>query len=189
VYIGNHGMEEWAGGAVRIMPSVSAHRGALAAAIREVQGVMVAGMQLEDKGATLSLHYRRTSNPEEVAREYRRVFQAIAEGHGLRLTQGRRVFEFRPPVEINKGTAFEGLVQAHHLEAAFYLGDDTTDVAVFQAAARIRRSGRCLAYGLGVRSPGTPAVVLSEADFLVDGVAGVESFLAWLLKARMASST
>ena len=63
------------------------------------------------------------------------------------------------------------------------------DVAVFQAAVRLRDSGECLAYSLGVRSEGTPQEVLAGADFLIDEVAGVESFLAWLLKARMASST
>ena len=115
--------------------------------------------------------------------------QGIAKKHGLFLTQGRMVFEFRPPVEIDKGTAFEELVRTHQLDAAFYLGDDTTDVAVFIAARRLRESNQCLAYGLGVESRGTPQVVLTEADYLVQEVAGVESFLSWLLEARIASST
>ncbi len=115
--------------------------------------------------------------------------QSIAEKHGLHLTQGRMVFEFRPPVKIDKGTAFEELVKTYQLEAAFYLGDDTTDVAVFLAARRLRETGQCLAYGLGVESQGTPQAVLTEADYLVQEVAGVESFLDWLSKARTASST
>jgi trehalose 6-phosphate phosphatase len=99
------------------------------------------------------------------------------------------VFEFRPPVEIDKGTAFEELIKSYKLEAAFYLGDDTTDVPVFVSARRLRDMGECLAYGLGVESQGTPQVVLTGADFLVQEVAGVESFLDWLSSARMASST
>jgi hypothetical protein len=75
------------------------------------------------------------------------------------------------------------------LDAALYLGDDTTDVNVFLTARRLREAGECLAYGLGVESQGTPQAVLTEADFLVQEVAGVESFLAWLSSARMASST
>jgi trehalose 6-phosphate phosphatase len=117
------------------------------------------------------------------------VMKRIAVKHGLHLTQGRMVFEFRPPVKIDKGTAFEELVKTYHLQAAFYLGDDTTDVAVFLSARRLRERGQCLAYGLGVASQGTPQVVLTEADYLVQEVAGVESFLDWLSKARMASST
>ena len=99
------------------------------------------------------------------------------------------VFEFRPPVDIDKGTAFEELVTSHQLDAALYLGDDTTDVAVFVTARRLRESESCLAYGLGVESQGTPRTVLTEADYLVQEVSGVESFLAWLSKARIASST
>jgi trehalose 6-phosphate phosphatase len=113
----------------------------------------------------------------------------IAEKHNLQLTQGRMVFEFRPPVEIDKGTAFEDLVISNQLDAAFYIGDDTTDVAVFLVARRLRESGQCLAYGLGVEAQGTPQAVLTEADYLVQEVAGVESFLDWLSIARMASST
>ena len=99
------------------------------------------------------------------------------------------MFEFRPPVEIDKGTAFEELVKTHRLDAALYLGDDTTDVTVFVAAQRLREAGECLTYGLGVESQGTPQAVLTEADYLVQEVAGVESFLDWLSRACTASST
>jgi trehalose 6-phosphate phosphatase len=188
-YIGNHGMEKWQDGKVIASPTVAAYRGNLLAATPEIKRILVSGMRFEDKGATVSVHYRQTSHPEEVAKGLTLVMQGIAEKHGLHLTQGRMVFEFRPPVEIDKGTAFEELVKTYQLEAAFYLGDDTTDVAVFLTAKRLRETGQCLAYGLGVASQGTPQSVLTEADYLVQEVAGVESFLDWLSKARMASST
>ena len=189
VYVGNHGMESWRDGKVFVSSKAAAYRDNLSAATPEIKSILVKGMRFEDKGATLSVHYRQTSDPDKVAKELSPTMQSIAEKHGLHLTQGRMVFEFRPPVKIDKGTAFEELVKTHQLEAALYLGDDTTDVAVFLAARRLREAGECLAYGLGVESQGTPKVVLTEADYLVQEVAGVESFLAWLLKARMASST
>ena len=189
VYIGNHGMEQWKDGKVIVLQTVAVYRSALSAAIPEIKQILVAGMRFEDKGATLSVHYRQTSDPETIAREMTPFMQRIAKEHGLHLTQGRMVFEFRPPVEINKGTAFEGLVKSYQLDGAFYLGDDTTDVAVFLAARRLREAGQCLAYGLGVASRGTPQAVLTEADCLVQEVPGVESFLDWLSKARMASFT
>ena len=189
VYIGNHGMESWQGGNVIISPEAAAYRDNLSAATVELKPILVTGMRFEDKGATLSVHYRQTNDPERVATELKPLMQGIAEKHGLHLTQGRMVFEFRPPVEIDKGTAFEELVKAYKLDAAFYLGDDTTDVAAFLATHRLRGSGQCLAYGLGVESRGTPQAVLTEADYLVQEVAGVESFLDWLSKARIASST
>lgn len=189
VYIGNHGMERWQDGKVTVSPAAAAYRDNLLAAEPEIKQILVSGMRFEDKGATLSVHYRQASHPEKVAKDLTPMMQNIAEKHGLHLTRGRMVFEFRPPVEIDKGTAFEELVKAHQLQAAFYLGDDTTDVAVFLTAKRLRETGQCLAYGLGVASQGTPQAVLTEADYLVQEVAGVESFLDWLSKARMASST
>jgi len=189
VYVGNHGMESWQDGKVSVSPKAAAYRENLSAAVPEIKRVLVKGMRFEDKGATLSVHYRQTSDPEGAANELTPVMQSIAKQHGLHLTQGRMVFEFRPPVEIDKGTAFEELVKTRRLDSAFYLGDDTTDVAAFLAARRLRETGECLAYGLGVDSRGTPLPVLTEADFLLQEVAGVESFLDWLLKACMASST
>jgi trehalose 6-phosphate phosphatase len=189
VYIGNHGMEKWQGGEVMISSAVAAYQENLSAAAPEIRKMLVEGMRFEDKGATLSVHYRQTRDPEKIMKELTPVMRGIAEKHGLRLTQGRMVFEFRPPVKIDKGTAFEELVNSYQLESVFYLGDDTTDVAVFHAVRRLRESGGCLAYGLGVESQGTPQAVLTEADYLIQEVAGVESFLGWLLKACKASFT
>lgn len=189
VYIGNHGMEQWQAGKVIVSPAAAAYRENLSAATPAIKQILVQGMRFEDKGTTLSVHYRQTKSPQKIARELTSSMQAIADQYGLHLTQGRMVFELRPPVEIDKGTAFEGLVNTYKLDSAFYLGDDTTDVAVFVTARRLRAAGRCLAYGLGVESQGTPAAVLTEADFLVQEVTGVESFLDWLSNARMASFT
>ena len=189
VYVGNHGMESWQDGEVIVSPRAAAYREDLSVATPEIKSILVNGMRFEDKGATLSVHYRQTSKPEKVAEKLTPTMQHIAEKYGLHLTQGRMVFEFRPPVAIDKGTAFEELVKSYKLDAAFYLGDDTTDVAAFVTARQLRETDECLAYGLGVESQGTPQVVLTEADFLIQEVAGVESFLDWLSSARMASST
>ena len=189
VYVGNHGMEQWQDGKVHVSPTAAAYRDNLSAAVPEIKQIMVEGMRFEDKGATLSVHYRQTDNPEQAANELTSSMQEIAQKHGLHLTQGRMVYEFRPPVKIDKGTAFNDLVKTYKLDTAFYIGDDTTDVAVFLAVRQLRESGQCLAYGLGVKSKETPSIVLTEADYLVQEVAGVASFLDWLSKAFMASST
>jgi len=189
VYIGNHGLERWVDGQIQIHPEARRYRPALEKAQADIQAFLQPGMLLEDKGATLSLHYRQAKHPDQVAIALQPKLQQLANSHGLWLTEGRRVFEFRPPVNIDKGTAFRGLVRDYRLEAALYLGDDTTDIAALQAARNLRADGSCRAYGLGVKSDGTPATVLTNADFLIYGLLEVESFLAWLLKARMTSST
>ena len=141
VYVGNHGMEQWQDGGVHISAKATAYRANLSAATPEIKKLFVRGMRFEDKGTTLSVHYRQTDNPEQVGKELTPSMQRIAEKYSLHLTQGRMVFEFRPPVEIDKGTAFESLVKTYQLEAALYLGDDTTDVAAFHSARRLREAG------------------------------------------------
>lgn len=189
IYVGNHGMEEWEDGKAQVLPEIAKYRPRLEKALELIPALMVERMLLEDKGATLSLHYRQTKSPQDIYRQLAPQLKQIADSLGLRLTEGRMVFEVRPPLEIDKGTAFERLITTHQLDSALYLGDDTTDVVAFQMARRLRENGWCAAYSLGVKSKGTPQVVLKEADFLVQEVAGVVSFLDWFSKALMASST
>ncbi len=188
-YIGNHGLERWQRGRISVLPAAQAFRARLESALADLQPHQVPGMILEDKGATISIHYRQTRNPSEVFERLLPVIQEIAARHGLDHFQGRMVFELRPPIEVDKGSALRSLVSEHLLDSAFFLGDDTTDVAAFRMARRLRRAGRCYSFGIGVDSDETPAAVLETADLLVSGISGVESFLDWLSAARMASLT
>lgn len=189
VYIGNHGLERWQAGQVVPAQEAAAYRPALADAAQAVSRLDVPGMQVEDKGATLSVHYRRTPDPEGAAAVLRPALEAITARHGLKLFHGRMVFELRPPIEVNKGTAFQQLVTEYALDAALYLGDDTTDIDALLTARRLREAGVCDCVGLAVQSSGTPPDVLAAADARVEGVSGVESFLAWLLNSASASAT
>ncbi|MBN1966657.1 MAG: trehalose-phosphatase [Anaerolineae bacterium] len=189
VYVGNHGLDWWADGAIHIAPEASAARPALEAALDDVRARQVPGMLVEDKGATLSIHYRQTADPPAVAVNFTPLIEQIAARHGLKLFQGRMVFELRPAVAVNKGSAFLHLITQYRLDGALYLGDDTTDVDALRAARRLRQDGTCDALGLGVESDDMPAAVRESADLLVSGVQDVESFLSWLLHARSASSS
>jgi trehalose 6-phosphate phosphatase len=99
------------------------------------------------------------------------------------------IFELRPPIEINKGTAFHSLVNAYQLDSAIYMGDDTTDVDALHMARKLRQTGQCYALGIGVQSPDMPDAVGEAADVMVSGVSDVEDFLDWLFSIRSASST
>lgn len=188
-YVGNHGLEQWEDGIVRTPPEVAQYRSAVANAVRELEDHQINGMLIEDKGATLSLHYRRTSDPTQIAATFAPIVHDIAQKNGLRFFQGRMVFELRPPVEVNKGSAFRSLVETHTLDAAVYLGDDTTDVDALRMARQLREQGVAYTLGIGVESDDMPPQVQAEADVLVSGVSGVESFLDWLLRAFSASRT
>lgn len=188
-YIGNHGLERWQDGQVAVMPAVASYRPNLEAAKTAVQQHQVAGLWVEDKQATLTVHYRQTADPETFASEFRPLLQEIATQQGIRLFEGRMIFELRPPVDAHKGTALQTLINEYQLEAAVFLGDDVTDVDAMRVGQTLRQSGQCYVLNLGVSGTDTPASVLETADMLTAGVAGTESFLSWLLKARNASAT
>ncbi len=189
VYIGNHGLEWWAAGTIQLAPGAAAARSALEAALNEARHHLVPGVSIEDKGVTASIHYRQAADPPSAAAALLPELRRIAAAHHLRLFQGRMVFELRPPIDINKGSALLRLVSEHRLEGALYLGDDTTDIDALRAARQLRHDGTCFALGVGVESSGTPTALRENADLMAFGIQDVESLLTWLLNARMASSS
>ena len=189
IYIGNHGLETLVDGEVQVLPEAQPFRANLLKGMQSLSHILLPGMVIEDKGVTCSIHYRQAAHPEEVKVRWTPVIEEIAMRNGLHFFPGRRVFELRPPVEVNKGDAFRHLVAKHLLEAAVFLGDDVTDVAALQAANQLRGEGKCYALGMGVFSKGAPFVLRTASDILASGVEDVEDFLAWLLSARKASST
>lgn len=189
VAVGNHGLERWTGEGPALDPRAVPYRPALIAAAEAIRPLLEPGMTLEDKGPTLTVHYRRAERPQETAVRLAPQISAIAAAEGLRVHDGRMIFELRPPLDLHKGTAFADLVAEFNLGAALYLGDDTTDVDALGTARRLREAGDCLAYGVGVWSPGGPPSVASAADLLATDVADVEDLLEWLAAAVSASRT
>ncbi len=187
VYVGNHGFERWYAGAVVVNPAAREARQGLQNVIAAVAPMMLPGMQIEDKGATISIHYRGTENPEETQTLLQNAVQHLAHENGLVFFNGRMIFEIRPPAPIDKGTAFESLVEEFSLDGVVFLGDDTTDADAMRVARQIRESGACYVVSLGVESDETPQAVRDDADLLVQGISGVEDFLEWLLASRIAS--
>jgi trehalose-phosphatase len=142
--IGNHGLETIApDGALTVDERVAP----FAAALRRVRDAATAasrsaaGAHVEDKGATLSVHYRQVADAGAVERLERAVGDAAREA-GLRVTHGRKVIEVRPPVAVDKGTAV--LVLAERLGAGvdaasvLFAGDDVTDEDAMRALRRWR---------------------------------------------------
>lgn len=143
--IGNHGLETIApDGALtvdeRVAPFADALRRARDAASAAAAGVP--GARVEDKGATLSVHYRQVSDAAAIERLARSIAAAAGEA-GLRVTHGRKVIEVRPPVAVDKGTAV--LALAARLGASsesgsiLFAGDDVTDEDAMRALRGWRR--------------------------------------------------
>jgi trehalose 6-phosphate phosphatase len=126
------------------------------------------GLIVEDKGATLALHYRAAPHREAEIRAYAEELQREG-GGALRLIKGKMVVEFQPCC-ANKGSA----IAAFLAEVPFvgrrpvFVGDDATDEDGF---AEIRSRG-----GLAIRV-GAPCETI--ADYCLPSVKAV---LVWLAK-------
>ncbi len=99
------------------------------------------GVLLENKGLTLSLHYR-LARQEAVHKIRRLFFEALEYGDAsprFRVTEGKKVLEVRPPVEWNKGKAVEWLLEIYATpqSLAIFAGDDITDEDAFQALHKV----------------------------------------------------
>jgi len=120
---------------------------------------------VEDKGLTVSFHYREAVNEEE-ALEYLEGVAERARGAGLAPRFGRKVLEIRPPVRADKGTAVTQLLGDAGLGRALYAGDDTTDIDAFRALDGLEMGIR-----VAVSSDEAPSELVEAADVVVDSPA------------------
>jgi trehalose 6-phosphate phosphatase len=157
VYVGSHGLE--------LAPEAEHWRERLH---RFGQGV---DWPVEDKGLTVSFHYRGVDD-EDAAHEKLEGVAAAARAEGLLARFGRKVLELRPPIEADKGTAVQALLIDRGLHRALYAGDDTTDLDGFRGL-----DGLELAIRVAVASPEGPPELQEAADLVVDGPSGALELL------------
>jgi trehalose 6-phosphate phosphatase len=157
-YVGNHGLE---------LDERAAELTDQIAAFRD---------SVEDKGLSLSYHFRGAKDEEAARAELEEVADR-ARTEGLDPRWGRKVLEIRPPVAADKGTAVTALLASVPARLALYAGDDTTDLDAFEGLAR---AGLDRAVRVAVESEEGPAELLAAADLVVVGPAQLASLLATL---------
>ncbi len=115
------------------------------------------GLMLEDKGATLAVHYR---NRPDLGAEALRFLLRFSPGDGLAVQEGKFVVELKPGL-CDKGTAIAELMRSAPFAGRIpvFFGDDLTDEAGF---ACVNKSG-----GLSVRI-GSPEVRTQARQVLPD---------------------
>lgn len=180
-YVGNHGFEILGPGEEEAepAPALRGHEDDAAGFVTALGGDRLAegGMRVEDKGAIVALHWRGV--PDEAAAEA--VAETIADeaaGSGLRVHRGRKVVELRPPVDVDKGIGLGSVLDRVDVGAAFYAGDDRTDIDGFRVlGARVADGRLATAVRVAVVSEETPVEVAAAADLAVDGP---EAFVAVL---------
>jgi trehalose-phosphatase len=142
IYSGNHGLEIEGFGtnflepiAEEVRPLFQILSQVLTITLRGIKGVFV-----ENKGLTLSVHYRSVDGAEEqkVIDAFDKVTNPLQVTGRIKITKGKKVYEIRPPSNWDKGKAVSWLINKfkENRDKAkalpVYLGDDMTDEDAFK---------------------------------------------------------
>jgi trehalose 6-phosphate phosphatase len=172
VYAGSHGFEvrypdgsadehEEARAALPALEHLASYLGAQLADVK--------GLQLERKRFGLAVHYRRVAGAD-VARVESVVEDARGRFGMLRIKAGKKVFEFVPAVDWDKGKALRWILEKIDADTVdvlpIYIGDDVTDEDAFRAIDGV---GIAIAVGDGPEQ--------TAAHWRLDDVDAVGAFL------------
>ena len=146
---------------------------------KEFQGI--AGAIVENKRWTLSVHYRVVDAADVPVIRERAA--AIAHRLGLRVLDGKKIVELRPPVDVNKGTACVAFTTKLGVTgtrgSVLYAGDDRTDEDAFRE--------------LRAALPGTVTVRVassdegaaeSHAELVIRTLPEIRELLEWIVQRR-----
>lgn len=167
-YLGLYGFEDEAPELVAaLVPSV------------ERAAAIVPEAWVEDKGASIAVHYRQAPDPVPARAELVVALQPIATESGLDLVEGKMVVELVPSGRPMKGDAVERVAREHELAAVLYAGDDHADLEAFAALDRLAAFG-AVAVRVAVRGDETPTELIEAADVVADGPLGLVELLRTL---------
>jgi trehalose 6-phosphate phosphatase len=140
----------------------------------------VPGARLEDKGASLAVHFRGVDDPEDAERRLLRGLRSAASRRGMVVLAGKMVLEVAPATTPGKGAPVTREARARGLTAILYAGDDLADLDAFAAVDRLWGEG-AEGVKVAVGGPESPAALLAAADVVVDGPTGLVALLRELL--------
>jgi trehalose 6-phosphate phosphatase len=176
IYAGNHGLEIRGRDLEFVQPLAAACRDRL----RQISANLittlrpVAGVYVEDKGLSASVHYRQVGQ-DDVGRVEDAVRNAVArEGNCFRMNAGKKVFEIVPRTNWHKGAAAQWINHQLGLNErqSIYIGDDTTDEDAFATLSE------------------AITVVVGEtaytgAEYQLPGPQAVHEFLNWMAELEL----
>ncbi|MFO8034543.1 MAG: trehalose-phosphatase, partial [Candidatus Bipolaricaulota bacterium] len=186
-YAGSHGFEISGPGGVQLehpeaqdlLPVLDEAEQALSEQLAPIDGA-----QVERKKYSIAVHYRNVQG-EDLQAVAQIVEQAVDRYDGLRKASGKKVYELRPKIEWDKGTALLWLLQTLGLKrpdvVPLYLGDDLTDEDAFQVLVH---RGIGIVVGEGTRHTEAQYKLASTDEvrvFLRDLTTSLEEISAWRL--------
>ena len=143
IYAGNHGLEI-EGPKIKFESQLSPR---LKEVIRNIYEELllriskIKGATIEDKSLTVSIHYRLVADKDmlELKRIMLKVTEPFIVRDKIKVTEGKKVFEIKPPVKWTKGNVVLWLLARQQFALGegkvfpVYIGDDATDEDAFRA--------------------------------------------------------
>lgn len=128
---GNHGAESVATEATNtISTCLDSARRVLAAQTGAIDAL---GMEVEDKGLSLAVHYRRSNRAADAVAFATRLLATLPPV--LAVSHGKAVFNITVCAAPDKGDALLHAMRFFGVEHALYVGDDVNDEPAFAAAS------------------------------------------------------
>ncbi|MFH1190962.1 MAG: trehalose-phosphatase [Candidatus Omnitrophota bacterium] len=179
VYAGNHGLEI-EGAKIKFKSQVTSR---LKSIIRNIAKDMqkrlsgIKGALVEDKGLTLSIHYRLVDKKDMPVFEkiISEVTSPYIARNKIKVNAGKKVYEIKPPVKWDKGKAALWFLARQQFilgvknALPVYIGDDITDEDAFKA---LKRKGLTVFVGKSGSS---------KADYYLKNTEEVAKFLRSIL--------
>jgi len=172
IYSGNHGLEMFFGEKIEVFPEAKKALPVIKKIKKEIiRKIKFKGVFLEDKGVSLSLHYRNMrGNFKNLEKAFENIISKWK--RNLCFTSGKKVFEIRPAFNWDKGKAVEWIIKKTKSEKfiPIYIGDDNTDEDAFGA---VNKKGISVFVGKQKNT---------LANFFVDDIKGVRELLLLILE-------
>jgi trehalose 6-phosphate phosphatase len=165
---GLHGLEHTTGSGIDIAEPVTLWADRLRAAWRRLAEGAPPGLDLEDKGFGLTVHWREAADPT-IAAAGRMLAEKVAAEQGLVVRPGRASAELVPPVGIDKGSVVREWATRLTSPRLAFLGDDVSDELAFRALTELEANGAADVLRVAVDSTEAPKALLDAADARLDG--------------------
>jgi len=184
IYIGNHGLEQYKNGKIIIDPEVNKYIPLIKKLAEDIEKQLSEYncILFQDKKLSFTVHYRLCENGEEIRKKALKAIKSIKESKSLKIAEGRKVIEIRPPIGHDKGTILQKFISDNNIKKIIYLGDDITDSDAFKKLNELKDKKGVESFTIVVISKETPNYVKESADFYVNSVGEVHKFLKWLSK-------
>ena len=142
VYVGNHGLEFLRDDNLVVVEDAKIWEDRLTAFVRDLGEPSIPTVRYQPKRITMSVTYGRSENPDEARARLHDLLRRVNEPYGFILSEGHTLWEVKPPIAHNKGTALVTLIKEFELDAAIFSATITPMYPPCKRSARCALPGR-----------------------------------------------